>query len=306
MESTPTNAVKKLQFCLVSQLALGDAIILRREIAEPLLSMGHGVTILCNANNKFVFNGFDCVVEDWPLSRRRFYSLRQFFNIVRDISVSPHTIVWIPSGHFLEKIYSYIKFRKYKNIRTANLRKGLRRRLNNQIVGNLIHFSNDIDIHSFDSYGAHVEFFVQAYQDLDETYDFKRVFKNKLHKFLIRKNIEKVYIQISALVAQKSMSQDFVDLLIESCASYSLFLISDSEPTGYSNVGAIHIYPKDVRGQIGNGDSLLFLLDSFLLHSLAPGTENYIFMYVAQIYAYDWLPRKVTSISSPYSLFYRI
>jgi hypothetical protein len=306
MNDTSTNSITKLQFLIVSQLALGDAIILRREIVEPLLTMGHGVTILCNANNKFVFDDFPCIVEDWPLSTRRFYSIRQFFNIVKSIGLPVSTIVWIPSGHFLEKVYSYIKFFKFKNVRSVNIRNGLRRRLNNQIAGNFIHFRNDIDVHSFDSYGAHAEFFSLAYRELDKNYDFKNSFKNKLRKFIVQENIKKVYIQVSALVAQKAMSHDFVDLLIVACDPCALFLISDTKTSDYSHGEAIHIYPKDVPDQIDKDGNLLFLLDSFLMHLLAPRTDNVIFMYVAQEYAYDWLPRNVTPISSQYSLFYRI
>lgn len=306
MPSELENFRPNLNFLIVSQLALGDAIILRREIVEPLVSMGHGVTILCNANNKFVFNDYPCIVEDWPLSTRRFYSVRQFFNIVKNIGVPASAIVWIPSGHFLEKCYSYIKFFNFKNIRSVSIKNGLRRRLNNQIAGNFIHFRSDIDVHSFDSYGAHAEFFSLAYRELDKSYDFKKRFKSKLRKFIDRKKIKKVYIQVSALVAQKSMSHEFVDLLIEACDPCLLYVISDSKTTDYACGEAIHVYPKDVPDQIDKDGNLLFLLDSFLMHFLAPRTDNDIFMYVAQEYAYDWLPRNVMPISSQYSLFYRI
>lgn len=306
MNDTSKNPAAKLQFLIVSQLALGDAIILRREIADPLLGMGHSVTILCNANNKFVFGDIPCIVEDWPLSTRRFYSPRQFFNIVKNTGVPASTIVWIPSGHFLEKVYSYIKFFKFYNMRSVNIKNGLRRRLNNQMAGNFIRFRNDIDVFSFDSYGAHVEFFSLAYRELDNNYDFKIRFKDKLRKFIAREDISKIYIQVSALVAQKAMSPEFVELLIEACDSCSLFLISDKKNSDYLYGDATHIYPKNVPDHIDKEGNLLFLLDSFLMHLVAPRTNNDIFMYVAQEYAYDWLPRNVTPVSSQYSLFYRV
>ena len=68
---------------------------------------------------------------------------------------------------------------------------------------------------------------------------------------------------------------------------------------------------KTLLGQlrVGFAAAIKVLLYEYRLGALIALSNLWgplLFMYVAQIYAYDWLPRNVTSISSPYSLFYRI
>ena len=113
---------------IVSQLAIGDAYLCRRFIVDELVRLDEEVCVLCNPNNAFIFDGIPIIVENWPLSPRRFKSIYEFKYLLPQAINLAEDVVVVPSGHFLEKVFSYIKFFSVKQKYFSRIEHGLRKK----------------------------------------------------------------------------------------------------------------------------------------------------------------------------------
>lgn len=292
---------------VVSQLAIGDALLCKRYIIDNLISQGYNVVVICNPNNAFIFKEFTTIIENWPLSPKRFKSLIDFKYFLKSREIDKDLDVLIPSGHFLEKLIASLRFRENK-IFFAHIKNGLRKIKNNQIIGNYFRFKNSIEIDSFDAYGAHLEFFTKFTTTIPI---FSNFYKNNIEKmlldFIYKLKIKEIFIQKSALVKSKSMSITFYNDLINTLrqTSCTIYIIEDNPKRNQENDFIKHLIPQDVNKLIKSDSQMFFLLDSFLMHLIHSKCNN-VFCVISQKFAYDWLPRNVIPVSSIYSLVKKI
>ena len=68
-----------MKILIISQLALGDALLVNRLIVSKLQKLGFDITVLCNQYNHKIFinQKVKILIEDWPTSIRRF-EFKQF------------------------------------------------------------------------------------------------------------------------------------------------------------------------------------------------------------------------------------
>jgi hypothetical protein len=282
---------------IVSQLAIGDAYLCRRFIVDELVRLNEEVCVLCNPNNAFIFDGIPIIIENWPLSPRRFKSIYEFKYLLPQAINLEEDVVVVPSGHFLEKVFSYIKFFSVKQKYFSRIEHGLRRKKNNLLFGNYIKSKYEIPILSTDAYGAHLEFFSKFYFKDRNLVNFQE----EINSYIINEGILKVYIQISATVKSKSINNFFLGDLVQlfSHKNCRIIFIKDDPD---SHVSIEYITPKEVTKITETNNSLFFLLDSFLLHYMS-NRLSHVFCIISQIYANDWVPANGYPVSSIYSLY---
>ena len=292
---------------VVSQLAIGDALLCKRYIVDKLISRGYNVIVICNFNNAFIFKECSTIIENWPLSPRRFKSLIDFKYFLKSTEIDRDSDILIPSGHFFEKLIASFRFRGNKMI-CAYIKNGLRNIKNNQMIGNYFKFKNSIEIDSFDAYGAHLEFFTKFITTIPIFSDFyKNNIEKKLLDFIYKLKIKEIFIQKSGLVKSKSMSTTFYNDLVNTLkeTSCTIYVIEDNPKRNQGNDFIKYLIPQDVNELIKSDSQIFFLLDSFLMHLIHPKCNN-VFCVISQKFAYDWLPRNVIPVSSIYSLVKKI
>ena len=292
---------------VVSQLAIGDALLCKRYIVDKLICHGYKVVVICNPNNSFIFKEYTTIIENWPLSPKRFKSLMDFKYLLKSTEIDKNLEILIPSGHFLEKLIASLRFRGNKFF-FAHIKNGLRKIKNNQIIGNYFRFKNSIEIDSFDAYGAHLEFFVKFSNTIPSFSNFYRDnIEKKLLEFIRNTKTTQIFIQKTASVKSKSMSPTFFNDLINILkkTSCTIYIIEDNQKRNQDNDFIKYIIPQNVNKLIKSEKQTFFLLDSFLMHLIHPKCKN-VFCVISQKFAYDWLPRNVIPVSSIFSLVKKI
>lgn len=88
---------------IIAQLALGDSVILIRQFIKKIEGTTN-ITVLCNSYNYFLFSEYDCLIEDWPISRRKIEKIPFSF------SAKNFDYIVLPSGHLREKIFARFRF----------------------------------------------------------------------------------------------------------------------------------------------------------------------------------------------------
>jgi hypothetical protein len=295
-------------FLIVSELALGDSVLTIRTIAQPLKERGYRVAILCNNYNKNLYVNYDVIVEDWPISKRRFYSFLQFSSLsANKKNIYDDFIVLIPSGNFLEKIIGLIRFRhliKYNRIITSNIKFGMRRKKNNYILGNFFKFKSDINIKSRDAYGAHIEYFFKVQKRLGNDI-FLDDFEERLLLHMKTKNLSHVIIQVSSTHQKKFLPLYVVKFLLSVFKANNIEWSLISDKKGRDVNSKLLRTPQWFAAMSTYDNCLLILQDSYLMH-LVSNRVGEIFMWIGEDASYDWTPKCATPISSLFSLYYKL
>jgi hypothetical protein len=297
--------VKKI--FIVSQLARGDAVISVKTLANYLLERGDDVTVVCNNYNSDLFIEFRTLIEDWPISRRRFYSLTQFLFLWKINSGMEDCVVIVPSGNLIEKIISLIRFRsliKKGQVFTALNIFGMRARKQNYLVGHFLDFKTDISIISRNVYGAHFEFYYKFSYLIGRDIFFED-FKKKFQMHMTANNLQFIIFQVSSLHGKKFLPLSFLKFVIRVIneLNYKYIIVSDKNCRN-SNSEAQRTPQWFIERGVYD-DCLLILQDSFLNHYVTEKSFNR-FMWICDNNSYDWNPKHVRPISSLFSFFYML
>lgn len=73
------------------------------DLVDELVRLNEQFCVICNPNNSFVFNGVPTIVENWPLSPRRFKTYNEFKYLFGLHFIKTDDIILVPSGYFTEK-----------------------------------------------------------------------------------------------------------------------------------------------------------------------------------------------------------
>jgi hypothetical protein len=284
---------------IVSQLAIGDAYLCRKFIVDELVRLKEEVCVICNPNNSFVFNGVPTIVENWPLSPRRFKSFQEFKYLFSPCFIKRDDIILIPSGYFTEKMFAFFRFCYVKKIFFVRIQNGLRAKKNNMFFGKYFKTRYQINIKSSSAYAAHVECFSKFFfQDRN----LNRI-KKDVNNYIDLKCIKEIYIQISATVKTKSISKEFLEDLIFVFKDLNCRLRFIQDSVLVENGDSIDfVTPQDVCKNHVTNNAIYFLLDSYLLHFMSDRLKN-VFCITSEIYANDWLPANGHPVSSIYSFY---
>lgn len=156
-----------------------------------------------------------------------------------------------------------------------------------------------IDITSTSAYAAHVEYFSKFYfQDRI----LKRI-KEDVKIYIELKCIKEVYIQISATVKTKSISNEFLEDLIFVFNDLNCRIRFIQDSVVIKNGDSLDfVTPQDVCQIQNTNNAIYILLDSFLLHFMSDRLKN-VFCVTSEIFANDWLPANGHPVSSIYSFY---
>lgn len=162
----------KKTILVIAQLALGDSIVLIREFLQKIES-SYETIILCNSYNYFLFEDYECIIEDWPISRRK---VKKFGNIYLN---KKYYGIALPSAHLREKIFARIRFPFQKLLIPTCSNLNLLARSNVSLFGNRLKFKLNDPKNHYEIYNQFAAALLNT-----ETQNHQDTFINQMSKFV--------------------------------------------------------------------------------------------------------------------------
>lgn len=288
-----------MKILIISQLALGDALLVNRLIVSKLQKLGFDITVLCNQYNHKIFinQKVKILIEDWPTSIRRF-EFKQFSSMFSK-KIASFDLILIPSGNFIEKIISMLRISGKKIF--SELPKGLLQKRASFFFGKYISPGDNIKLLSLDAYSMYQEYLAKVLQ----IHYSKNLPYTQLAHSLNLKGIRRIIIQTEHIANNKSICNSNLQHFREFFKTTGFEVIEIYEKNQHlSEFTKNAILPKDLKIESLKPKDMLIVLDSFLSHKLQFSSlpTDKLHVYVNNEISYNWIPNKFVVLTSFFSL----